>query len=679
MSVLRQESVRSSSTASDEPAGVTSAKPATLRKNQASDCNVPRLLVGLNDCYRRVTNVESKNDDAHRPCKSCVRAHANVIANAVKRGKPFPARPDCVYDGDSPASYDINETVDLNERNDLAQKILLTSAISPTSETSPQTSSSSQAAANTIYTQLNQTSYSAPSTLFDSMWARSPIFDPPLEDIGSYGFVRPRTEATAPPEMLLDLPPLELVITLVDVFFENWPFGRHMLHMPSFKQRVRLAPSDPKFPSVALLHGICALGAIYLPQPGAPSEEIRPDEPARGNMFRTDEQVSRVLEGMASFGEHQSMVAQIKALNDARTGKRLLEGLQAIICVCWCHSWADLWIMSGTAMRLSIPLGLCGARGYDEILWGPNFGDTYPNFKENILPPTSDFVELEIRKRTFWMAFLTDRIHCAATAWPGALDELDVGQSLPYPLEMFEAATLPGPEIPPPQKLSTTDMLTNHPPGLTDDMILFIKTLELLSRVTVFNNRVRTRYEDATNVSAAPAFRMLDDTITSFIQSIPMEYQNIFGPSGLRALRPLILSVPQVARILLHDPHRKLEDPNDTSTHECLLASRAILNVTYKLQSSSARFKLLAPTFVFVWSISGKSLLRNYAQSLKNADYANALIYREEVRFLGHSAFRLGESFAIGIRHGLVLQELLDRVDKMYPLPDGCSWPSPMA
>lgn len=73
-----------------------------------------------------------------------------------------------------------------------------------------------------------------------------------------------------------------------------------------------------------------------------------------------------------------------------------------------------------------------------------------------------------------------------------------------------------------------------------------INTDSRLSRVTVFNNRVRTRYEDATNVSAAPAFRMLDDTITSFIQSIPMEYQNIFGPSGLRALRPLILSVPQV-------------------------------------------------------------------------------------------------------------------------------------
>ena len=63
----------------------------------------------------------------------------------MKRGKPFPARPDCVYDGDSPAVYDPGETVDLNgiwpeframtslivartERNELASKILLASS-----------------------------------------------------------------------------------------------------------------------------------------------------------------------------------------------------------------------------------------------------------------------------------------------------------------------------------------------------------------------------------------------------------------------------------------------------------------------------------------------------------------------------------------------------------------------
>ncbi|KDN46367.1 hypothetical protein RSAG8_04311, partial [Rhizoctonia solani AG-8 WAC10335] len=671
MSVLRQDSSRSNSVASDEQIPTSSVKPTTLRKNQA--------------CHQ--CRKQKRKCDARRPCKSCVRAHANVIANAVKRGKPFPARPDCVYDGDSPAMYDAAETVDLNERNELARKILLASSATgspPVLDKPPQSHESRPNLSSTLFTQinqLNQTTQSTPITLMDSLWSTNPSFDLPFEDIGGYGFVQPRSESSAAPEMLLDLPPLGLVCSLVDVCFENWPFARQMIHMPTFKQRVRLAPSDPNFPSIALLHALCALGAVYLPQPGAPSEEIRPGEPVRGNMFRTDEQVSKVLEGMASFGEHQAMVAQIKALNDARTGKRLLESLQTLICVCWWYvihtRWADLWIISGNAIRLSIPLGLCGARGYDEILWGPNFGDTpYQNFKENILPPSTDFIELETRKRTFWMAFVTDRTHSSATAWPAALDELDIGQSFPYPLETFEAG-LPPSTNDLPQKLCTPDMLTNHPPGLTDDGTLFLKSIEILSRVTVFNNRVRTRYADATNVPAAPAFKVLDETITTYLQSISHEYGNVVTVEGVRTLGAPALAMPHAARILLHDPHCKLDDPNDFSTQQCLLASRAILNMTYQLQGTSVQFKLLPPTFVFLWAISGKSLLRSYAQSLKLADYTNALIFREEVRFLSHSAIRLGENLAIGLRHGLVLQDLMDRVDKMYPLPEGCVWPSP--
>ncbi|CAE6481644.1 unnamed protein product [Rhizoctonia solani] len=646
-----------------------------------------------------------------------------MLSIVEMRGKPFPARPDCVYDGDSPAAYDAAETVDLNgERNELASKILLASSATgprPVLEKPPQSPQSTLDFSSSLFTQinqLNQTTQPTPISLLDSLWSTNPSFDLPFEDIGGYGFVQPRSGSSVAPEMLLDLPPLDLVCSLVDVCFENWPFARQMIHMPTFKQRVRLSPSDPNFPSIALLHALCALGAVYLPQPGAPSEEIRPGEPFRGSLFRTDEQVNKVLEGMASFGEHQAMVAQIKALNDARTGKRLLESLQsrcywspaekkwiinvilALICVCWWYMihtrWADLWIISGNTMRLSIPLGICGARGYDEILWGPNFGDTsYQNFKENILPPTTNFIELETRKRTFWMAFVTDRMHSSATAWPAALDELDIGQSFPYPLEAFEAGVSPSTnELP--QKLCTPDMLTNHHPGLTDDGVLFLKSTEILSRVTVFNNRVRTRYADATNVPAAPAFKVLDETITTYLQNIPGEYENVITVEGVRTLRAPALAMPHVqvstlllvenadisshsARILLHDPHCKLDDPNDYSTQQCLLASRAILNMTYQLQGSSVQFKLLPPTFALLWAISGKSLLRSYAHSLKIADYTNALIFREEVRFLSHSSIRLGESLAIGLRHGLVLQDLMDRVDKMYPLPEGCVWPSP--
>lgn len=46
------------------------------------------------------------------------------------------------------------------------------------------------------------------------MWATDPVFDPMLEDIGGYGFVQPRPETSAPPELPLDLPPMDLVYSL---------------------------------------------------------------------------------------------------------------------------------------------------------------------------------------------------------------------------------------------------------------------------------------------------------------------------------------------------------------------------------------------------------------------------------------------------------------------------------
>ncbi|KAG8711917.1 hypothetical protein FRC09_020342 [Ceratobasidium sp. 395] len=482
MSVLRQDSSsRSGSVGSDEftPAA---PKPATLRKNQ--------------------------------------------------RGKPFPAHPDCVYDGDSPGAYDANQTVDLNDKKDLEDKLLLKSpplVVDPAPQRKSQSSRSeisspltdikptpsqadidTQLLSNALYTQISQLPCSAPSSILDSMWATDPLFTSTPHDIGGYGFVQPRVQNNPPPELPLDLPSMDLVYSLVDVFFSHWGFARHFIHMPTFKQRIRLPTSDPNFPSAALLHGICAMGSVYLPQPGAPAEEIRAGEPVRGNMFRTDEQVNRVLEGMASFGEHQTMLAQIKALNDARTGKRLLESVQgnkllfAYVGGSWYIHGRDTYvILLGTVIRLSIPLGLTGSRGYDEIVWGPNFGDTsYPNFKESFLPSTDDFVEQETRKRSFWMAFappfvffstscsqlhlgnvalqplVTDRTHSSATAWPAAIDELDIGQSFPYPLHLFEAGVAPGPDTKT-QKLSTPDLLTNHPTELTDDGILYLKAIEL--------------------------------------------------------------------------------------------------------------------------------------------------------------------------------------------------------
>jgi hypothetical protein len=65
-----------------------------------------------------------------------------------------------------------------------------------------------------------------------------------------------------------------------------------------------------------------------------------------------------------------------------------------------------------------------------------------------------------------------------------------------------------------------------------------------MSRITVFNNRVRTRYDDAANVSAAPAFLMLDDTITSFLQSLPVEQRNMFSQVDFLSLQVSARAIP---------------------------------------------------------------------------------------------------------------------------------------
>jgi hypothetical protein len=65
-----------------------------------------------------------------------------------------------------------------------------------------------------------------------------------------------------------------------------------------------------------------------------------------------------------------------------------------------------------------------------------------------------------------------------------------------------------------------------------------------MARITVFNNRVRTRYDDAANVSAAPAFLMLDDTITSFLQSLSMEQPNMFSQAGFLSLQVSARALP---------------------------------------------------------------------------------------------------------------------------------------
>ncbi|KAG8682540.1 hypothetical protein FRC08_014896, partial [Ceratobasidium sp. 394] len=148
---------------------------------------------------------------------------------------------------------------------------------------------------------------------------------------------------------------------------------------------------------------------------------------------------------------------------------------------------------------------------------------------ETILRPTQDVVEAEVRRRTFWHAYLLDRQQGSGTAWPMAIDDLDVGQDLPMTLAFFENGEEPNGFKR--QKLMTPDLLTHHDLPMTDSFVLLVKANALLSRITNFNIRLRTRIGDAIpalDLRNVPAFKTLDSQIAAFRLSIPRAFRDAF-------------------------------------------------------------------------------------------------------------------------------------------------------
>ncbi|KAK6356418.1 hypothetical protein TWF718_000778 [Orbilia javanica] len=84
------------------------------------------------------------------------------------------------------------------------------------------------------------------------------------------------------------------------------------------------------------------------------------------------------------------------------------------------------WMSAGRSVRLCQMLGLNRLDGVGL------------DVKQCIAPP-KDWTELEERRRTFWIAFCTDRYASIGTGWPMQMDEKDIMTHLPSSDEAFAA------------------------------------------------------------------------------------------------------------------------------------------------------------------------------------------------------------------------------------------------
>lgn len=59
------------------------------------------------------------------------------------------------------------------------------------------------------------------------------------------------------------LPRPDLLLHLVDVFFNCYPHAHYLLHRPTFRLSLNYSPKSPRFPHKSLLHAICAYAGVF--------------------------------------------------------------------------------------------------------------------------------------------------------------------------------------------------------------------------------------------------------------------------------------------------------------------------------------------------------------------------------------------------------------------------------
>ncbi|KAG8694242.1 hypothetical protein FRC08_008608, partial [Ceratobasidium sp. 394] len=402
-------------------------------------------------------------------------------------------KPNCTYDYDSP--WDIEEDVSAENLRKLEARV----------EELEGLVNSSNLGDKTRNTQSPSSSGSPPE--LQPFFIPSPLFDedgqPDLDF--SMGYELPLITDDWP----ATLPPKQLVLHLVDLFFNCCPNSRRILHRPTFLMQLLEPPSSPRFPFVGLLHSICAAAALHSPFVAVAT----PPPSARWPTDPIFEEKTHILGNRTlGFDEESFLLAKYECMDFAKKGEYLLEITQACIISCWwafsCGRWFDVWMMSSLAMRLCVALGLNLCDSIRQPL--PD------KMREKLLvgPPRSH-VEVEQRRNIFWLAYALQRYFFLLTPFPHQISDEDIPQTLPGTLEAFEAGVDDGQDR---QTALSTDLFTTHRDNL-DDFGLYIKCAIMQSRVHVLQFRHFQQYETKQEVRDSQEMEVMEAVISSMKSS----------------------------------------------------------------------------------------------------------------------------------------------------------------
>ncbi|KAG8997271.1 hypothetical protein FRB93_000404 [Tulasnella sp. JGI-2019a] len=220
-------------------------------------------------------------------------------------------------------------------------------------------------------------------------------------------------------------------------------------------------------------------------------------------------------------------------------------------------------------------------------------------------------------------------------------------------------------------------MLVTHPRLTTDAFTLYIKATVLLGRVKTFNGRFRYKYTDGDGADYQSSTAAPSPASGAGSDAPPKTYGRPVneGSSGVEHGRqagsdPLYGSpIPHMAMITLHDPHANVFATHDVSAEKLLKSARAILDLIYKICSTTFDLIYLDHSASTAWFFAGVTLIRFLnARTIQKND-AEVARLNQELGVIKFMLGNLGDRTAIG-SHQIKLLEMVYKMEmRSHPLP----------
>ncbi|KAI5124715.1 hypothetical protein M0805_004321 [Coniferiporia weirii] len=447
-----------------------------------------------------------------------------------------------------------------------------------------------------------------------------------------------------------DLPGPSEMRRIIEVFFTFDPCGSRILHRPSFLASLDLSPKDSRFPHSAILHAICASASRWTSTDYFVSPDgIRRDTFADYHAGKTRQYIDRTM----------------------ASGSDIFHVLQACIILSWYFyaegRWVEVWIFAGFQTRVAVPLRL-NHRG-TFTTHGTGSPGAY-------LAPPKDQKDLEMRRRTWWMSVVFDRV-VSVGGWLHGIEYKHIATELPLRRVDFETDQLIASN---PQNLHTENFFTTHLPIYTDSFLLFVKAVMLFGQVTDLNTEFQLKFSSskADNPLRDPMFRGLDKLVaTDFLESLPMEYRGYLytmgqNPDAVDTDLFMVHLIPHAASITLHNPYIDFNDPHSLSTGRCVAAADAILEAYYAFSKAVAYstnylafpplISRLHPFATICWYLAAVVKIQ-VCKHMIDCNQSNAEIeIWGEINAMRHAMMDYGAISPIGTRQERLLKTLMDEI-----------------